>query len=83
MFGGLCLVVAARPKGETPESTYLDLPAGRSGRVDWALHGEDSYSGYSFTDGATSLRLVCLAKDPPADRWRSIAETFEFLPQGE
>ena len=37
---------------------------------------------YVFTDGNSAMELACREfGDPPEDRWLSIAETFEFLPE--
>ena len=44
--------------------------------------GTDSRE-YLFTDRTTWFRLSCSSTDPPDDRWLSIAETFEFLPEEE
>ena len=62
------------------EAAYLDLTAGRTATLD-VLHddGTDSRE-YLFTDRTTWFRLSCSSTDPPDDRWLSIAETFEFLP---
>jgi hypothetical protein len=37
-------------------------------------------TAWVFLDGERRLALFCRAEEPPADDWRSIAETFEFLP---
>jgi hypothetical protein len=59
----------------------MELPAGEVGCVDlrdasMAAEMRD----YTFTDGEAWFSVTCISNDPPADRWLSIAETFEFLP---
>jgi hypothetical protein len=61
-------------------STGLHLPAGDAIRIDLELP-EEGFSAalYLLTDGTAFYGLMCNASDPRADRWLSIAETFEFL----
>ena len=62
-----------------PATTFIDLPAGRAGRLDVTRGSQDSSRWY-FSDGAAWFSLSCTSSEPPDDRWLSIAETFEFLP---
>lgn len=61
-------------------SERLELPAGTTFRVDVVDSDGLSMSVYLFSgDGRCYYELCLYAIDPPDDRWRSIAETFEFL----
>lgn len=78
---------AARSFGELlavePAITMLELPAGDAARIDYGLRLPDYEvvnSVYYFTDGAVFHVLTCTGSQRPPDSWRSIAETFEFLP---
>jgi hypothetical protein len=64
------------------DSTTLRLPVGDAIRIDLEVP-EEGFSGasYMLSDGTTFYGLLCRASDPPEDRWLSIAETFEFLPE--
>jgi hypothetical protein len=62
------------------DSAILDLPAGRAGRVDVLVGGSVAISWYHLTDGRSWFYLQCGAREPPDDRWLSIAESFELLP---
>jgi len=62
------------------ETTYMDLPAGRVLCVDrMDTDGWDDRS-YYFKEGRSWFSLQCGTHVAPEDRWLSIAETFEFLP---
>jgi len=64
------------------ETSTLELPAGPA--IHYAIESEGNVgSGYLFSDGFDRFFLTCLGADPPDDRWLSIAETFEFLPEEE
>ena len=66
---------------ELLDAAYLDLPAGRAGRVVYADH--ETHVDYHLTDRNIWLQLQCASATPPDDYWLSIAETFEFLPVEE
>lgn len=69
-----------------PETQMLDLPAGETARVDYALEYpavQAFFSAYYFTDGAMFHLMTCTGTVRPDDGWLSIAETFEFLPGEE
>ena len=64
------------------EASNVDLPSGRSVRIDvrWGFGRDDSF--YYFLAGSRWFLLDCgTMGSPPEDRWYSIAETFEFLPE--
>jgi len=68
-----------------PVATIIELPAGESARLDYALEYPGvaaAFSAYYFTDGTTFHLLTCTGTERPDDGWRSIAETFEFLAAG-
>jgi hypothetical protein len=71
--------LAEEPDAGAPATTFIDLPAGRAGRLDVTLGGQDT-SRYYISDGAAWFSLSCASSEPPDDRWLSIAETFSFLP---
>ena len=65
-----------------PAIESIELPAGESARIDYALEYpgvQAVFSAYYFTDGTTFHLLTCTGTERPDDSWRSIAETFEFL----
>ena len=72
-----------------PSVTYLTLPAGAAARIDVSEDVESAPSGhietseYVMTDGITQWRLTCSGLERPADDWRSIADTWEWLPTEE
>ena len=70
--------LAEEPDAGMPTTTFIELPAGRAGRLDVTL-GRDTSRWY-FSEGAAWFSLSCASSEPPDDRWLSIAETFEFLP---
>jgi hypothetical protein len=78
-------VTVMRDFGPTVEatSTALRLPVGDAVRIDMEIPEERADSAsYMLTDGTTFYILMCEAfPDPPEDRWLSVAETFEFLPE--
>lgn len=66
------------------DTAFIDLPAGRVGRILRDRVGEaESVSTYVFTRADTWFFLECVAHSAPSEDWRSIAETFEFLPAVE
>ena len=64
------------------ETSSLDLPAGPAIRYVFESEGTVG-AAYLFSDGFDLFLISCLGARPPADRWLSIAETFEFLPVKE
>ena len=71
---------SASPLVVEPVPTRVALPSGPSGHVDWTWDGYPPRTAWVFVEGDWRLLLSCMADDPPVDRWLSIAETFEFLP---
>jgi len=62
--------------------TYLELPAGQAAHMD--VSDEATHlSIYLLREGNTFYRISCAGDEPPEDRWRSIAESFEWLPEEE
>jgi hypothetical protein len=66
-----------------PTVADADLPSTDGVRVDWETWGTGSATAWVFLDGERRVVLFCHSKEPPEDRWLSIAETFEFLPAEE
>ena len=84
------LEVGAQEEMDQPvdlEPEYVDLPAGRavmieqSGRSPVGFEVEMTAFSLLHEDWGYTLQCGGLARQ--ADRWRSIAETFEFLPKAE
>ena len=63
------------------ESTYLELPAGRAGFAEIAFDDGTRAIRYSFADpsGETLLALFCVGDPTPDDRYRSLAESVEWI----
>jgi hypothetical protein len=77
---GFRLALGADPRWVGLKSTYLELSAGRTGRIQRALDGEaESVSTYFFTQDDAWFFLECVSHTVPPEDGRSIAETFEFL----
>jgi len=75
---------AGDPLASTP--TVVDLLAGTTIAVDLSYeldHGPVSGTVYLVASDQTLLFTICGAPDPPDDRWLSIAESIEFLPEEE
>ena len=67
---------------EGVRSSYHVLDAGRTGHVSGDYADGGTFDMYFFTDLEAWFYLECQsAEPPPADRWLSIAESFEFLPE--
>lgn len=62
-----------------PSVIAVDLPAGPGIRADWVDWGGAPATAWVFREGDRAAVLFCRAAEPPADAWRSIAETFEYL----
>ena len=56
----------------------VDLPAGPAWHIDYE-DGDDIMSWYVLRGRDAIHVLMCWDDQPPDDRWRSIAETFELL----
>lgn len=64
------------------DSEFLELPAGRAGRLSRAVDGEAaSVTTYVFTRVEAWFLLECSAQTVPPPAWHTLAESFEFLPQ--
>lgn len=63
-------------------SDELIVPAGPAARVVHDLPQGRSGTQYSVTAGEGVLILACYADATPSDRWLSIVETLELLPDG-
>ncbi len=73
---------------DEPEVSYVDLHAGRALRIDWRWPRweptkEQPATTWALSSEGRRVLLRCSSHQPPDDRWRSIAETFEFLPAEE
>ena len=66
-----------------PVVTEVDLPSGHAVRVDWRRWSRDPATAWIFLDssGHAAAALLCRSDEPPPDRWLSIAETFEWVPE--
>jgi hypothetical protein len=67
-----------------PDLVSVALPNGDVWRIDYEMgyRGiERANSAYFFHDGASLHTLTCADWEQPADDWRPIAQTFEFLPR--
>ena len=62
-----------------PHVTPVTLPSGPALRADWQDWAGMPATAWVFQAPDRAVVLLCRASDPPADGWRSIAETFEFL----
>jgi hypothetical protein len=71
-------------RGRELTTQAVELPSGPAIRADWPkyLSGMPT-TAWGISDGDRVVVLMCHAKRPPADGWRSIAETIEFLPAAE
>jgi hypothetical protein len=69
---------------EKVRRAVTDLPAEWGKRIDVTFSGGGA-TEYMLTQDGVFYTLGCFVPsgDPPADRWLSIAETFEFLPAVE
>lgn len=78
------LVASAEPdpgRASIPEVTTVDLVSGTVVLAEWERWREMPATAWIFLDGERHILLLCRAEEPPADGWRSIADTFEFLPR--
>jgi hypothetical protein len=84
VVAGFAAMLGSDPRWLGLDSTIIDLPLGRAGRILRDRAGEaESVSTYVFTQVDAWLYLECVAHSVPSEDWRSIAETFEFLPAAE
>jgi len=65
-----------------PAMKVIDLASGPAYRADWQTRPAQT-TAWIVSDAEHLLVLRCSSERPPKDRWRSIAETIEFLPQEE
>jgi hypothetical protein len=65
--------------GDEVVRTRVDLPVGPAWRIDSSV-GDLSDSAYLLRGPRGIYMLECWSDEPPEDRWRSIAQTVEFLP---
>jgi hypothetical protein len=83
VIAGFMLLMEEDSRWESLESTLIDLPVGRTGRIVRSVRGQARrVSTYYFTDSDAWFYLECVS-EPSRGRWRSIAKTFEFLPTEE
>jgi hypothetical protein len=63
----------------------VTLPAGRGMRTTLAYDYEFvlGHTEYILAKDGVFYTFACIGEDPPDDRWRSIAQTIEFLPAEE
>jgi hypothetical protein len=64
---------------KTPAMKIIDLASGPALRADWPTRPAQT-TAWIVSDAEHVLVLRCSSERPPNDRWRSIAETIEFLP---
>ncbi len=62
------------------ESEIVSLPVGQVGHATATHASGETYDDYYFADAEHWFRLRCESTDQTENGWRSIAETFEFLP---
>ncbi|MEX1296835.1 MAG: hypothetical protein AB1Z67_11750 [Candidatus Limnocylindrales bacterium] len=63
------------------ESSYLELPAGRTGFAEIGFDDGTQAIRYSFSDGeGRLLALFCVGDPTPEDRYLALAETVEWRP---
>ncbi len=67
------------------ETSYLDLPAGRTGFAELAFDDGTRAIRYSFRDPerGTLIALFCVGDPVPEDRYLSLAESLTWLPATE
>lgn len=77
-------ILGSDPRWIGLDSDIVDLPAGPSGRILRDRAGEsESVHTYVFTRADAWFYLECVVHSSPSGDWRSIAESFEFLPDEE
>jgi hypothetical protein len=71
-----------RDRDISGESAPVELPAGHGMRTTLSYDYEFvlGHSEYILARDGVFYTLACIGKDPPEDRWLSIAETWEWLP---
>lgn len=76
--------LAADPRWVGLKSSIVSLPAGRSGHIMRAVDSEsEDVSSWFFTSADAWFLLECVTHTDGDAAWRSIAKTFEFLPDEE
>jgi hypothetical protein len=79
----ISIAAAQERQASEPVATEVGLSSGRAIRVDWEQWQEMPATAWIFADSDRHAALLCRADEPPADRWLSIAESFEFLRAAE
>ena len=64
---------------KTPAMKIVDLASGPAFRADWPTRPART-TVWIVSDAEHVLVLRCSSERPPKDRWRSVAESIEFLP---
>jgi hypothetical protein len=67
---------------KTPAMKIIDLASGPAFRADWPTRPART-TVWIVSDAEHVLVLRCSSERPPKDRWRSVAESIEFLPVEE
>jgi len=79
---GVQRLFAQRPRWVGLDSAIVELPSGQAGRVSRVIKGEAaSFTTYFFTEAEAWFMLECFAQTVRPRDWRSLAESFEFLPE--
>ena len=79
------LLSSAQDRGHQavePVVSQVDLPSGPAVRADWDRWSGTPATTWIYLDegGHAIAALLCRADASPDDGWRSLAETFDFLP---
>ena len=68
----------------TADQDYIELPAGRAGRVDFVTGNQEgsdiSNTRFHIVDSGQPYLLACEGAEPDTEAWLAIAESLEFLP---
>lgn len=85
LFRASLLMANDRQAAEDPDivehhASAIRSPFGPVNRSDFTWEGGWQASYYNFVDDARWIYLDCQSKVPPEDRWLSIVESIEFLP---
>ena len=74
----------ADPRWDGLESAFVDLPAGRVGHIlRDRVNESETASVWVFTQADAWFYLECVTHSRLSEDWRSIAQTFQFLPAAE
>jgi hypothetical protein len=74
---------AQQQRATEPVVTDVVLPSGGAVRADWRRFNGMPATAWAFEDDMRRVVLFCRSQEPPPDRWRAIAQSFEFLPAAE